>query len=156
MDFRSPGAVSLREVFDVGYAVHRMEEEGKRRKNWRHNYRGNEANAPLNEEDEESDFSGDEAPSKVPKDGSADDVADKLRRTNLDPSHGVVAGGMANYAAQTAAARAPGAQKAPPTSSKTGASSAKRRSGRAFELSLDNATLLGRRKRGGDETPVAG
>lgn len=30
-DFRSPGAVNLREVFDVGYAVHRQEEEGKRR-----------------------------------------------------------------------------------------------------------------------------
>ncbi|EJT69155.1 hypothetical protein GGTG_13264 [Gaeumannomyces tritici R3-111a-1] len=29
-DFRSPGAVNLREVFDVGYAVHRQE-EGKRR-----------------------------------------------------------------------------------------------------------------------------
>jgi serine/threonine protein kinase len=33
MDFRSPGAVNLREVFDVGYAVHRQEEEAKRRKN---------------------------------------------------------------------------------------------------------------------------
>lgn len=31
-DFRSPGAVNLREVFDVGYAVHRQEEEAKRRK----------------------------------------------------------------------------------------------------------------------------
>lgn len=30
-DFRSPGAVNLREVFDVSYAVHRQEEEGKRR-----------------------------------------------------------------------------------------------------------------------------
>jgi serine/threonine-protein kinase RCK2 len=32
-DFRSPGAVNLREVFDVGYAVHRQEEEDKRRRN---------------------------------------------------------------------------------------------------------------------------
>ncbi|KAL2021588.1 hypothetical protein VTK56DRAFT_6941 [Thermocarpiscus australiensis] len=31
-DFRSPAAINLREVFDVGYAVHRQEEEGKRRK----------------------------------------------------------------------------------------------------------------------------
>ncbi|KAK3989978.1 kinase-like domain-containing protein [Cladorrhinum sp. PSN332] len=31
-DFRSPAAVNLREVFDVGYAVHRQEEEGRRRK----------------------------------------------------------------------------------------------------------------------------
>ncbi len=29
-DFRSPGVVNLREVFDVGYAVHRQEEEDKR------------------------------------------------------------------------------------------------------------------------------
>ncbi|KAI5281588.1 hypothetical protein KEM54_003152, partial [Ascosphaera aggregata] len=32
MDFRSPGAINLREVFDVGYAVHRQEEEDKMRK----------------------------------------------------------------------------------------------------------------------------
>ncbi|KAI5296281.1 hypothetical protein KEM52_004579 [Ascosphaera acerosa] len=32
MDFRSPGAINLREVFDVGYAVHRQEEEDKIRK----------------------------------------------------------------------------------------------------------------------------
>ena len=31
-DFRSPAAVNLREVFDVGYAVHRQEEEDKIRK----------------------------------------------------------------------------------------------------------------------------
>lgn len=31
-DFRSRGAVNLREVFDVGCAVHRQDEEGKRRK----------------------------------------------------------------------------------------------------------------------------
>ncbi|KAJ8111742.1 hypothetical protein ONZ43_g5551 [Nemania bipapillata] len=32
LDFRSPGAVNLREIFDVGYSVHRQEEEAKRRK----------------------------------------------------------------------------------------------------------------------------
>jgi serine/threonine protein kinase len=31
-DYRSPAAINLREVFDVGYAVHRQEEEGKRRR----------------------------------------------------------------------------------------------------------------------------
>src|SRR5271156_5603751 len=39
-DFRSPGAINLREVFDVGYAVHRQEEEAKRRKNFKQGYRG--------------------------------------------------------------------------------------------------------------------
>jgi len=153
MDFRSPGVVSLREVFDVGYAVHLMEEEATRRKNWKQGYRGNNT-ATLNEEDEEnSDDSSDEAPAKVPKDGMADDVADKLRRTNLDPSTGVVPGGAANYAAARAPTGAP-PKKGAPAQSKAG--TGKRRSGRGFELSLDNATLLGRRKRGNGGTPVAG
>lgn len=56
MDFRSPGAVNLREVFDVGYAVHRQEEEIKRRKNFPQGYRGAangiDALNPLDEEDE--------------------------------------------------------------------------------------------------------
>jgi hypothetical protein len=54
-DFRSPGAVNLREVFDVGYAVHRQEEEAKRRKQI-----GAKGEMParlggLNEESEEED-----------------------------------------------------------------------------------------------------
>lgn len=32
MDFRSPGAFNLREIFDIGYAIHRQDEEGKRRR----------------------------------------------------------------------------------------------------------------------------
>jgi hypothetical protein len=48
MDFRSPGAVNLREVFDVGYAVHRQEEEAKRRKNLKG--RGLEPIGDVNEE----------------------------------------------------------------------------------------------------------
>ncbi|RMD42606.1 hypothetical protein DV735_g2555, partial [Chaetothyriales sp. CBS 134920] len=51
MDFRSPGAVNLREVFDVGYAVHRQEEEAKRRKNFKQGYRG--AGATREDDDEE-------------------------------------------------------------------------------------------------------
>ena len=50
MDFRSPGAVNLREVFDVSYAVHRQEEEQKRRKNFKQGYRGQ-----LNALDEDED-----------------------------------------------------------------------------------------------------
>jgi len=58
MDFRSPGAVALREVFDVGYAVHRMEEENKRRKNWKHGGRGGELNGLDEEEEDEEGDSG--------------------------------------------------------------------------------------------------
>lgn len=158
MDFRSPGAVSLREVFDVGYAVHRMEEENKRRKNFKHGYQDN----ALNEEDEES-MSGDSdnevAASKVPKDGPTDDVADTLRRTNLNP-----APAPSNiYSNQVANARAP-----PPSSAATKKANAhamraginaasKKRTGPGFELVLDNATLIGRRKRGDHSPPpIAG
>jgi len=165
MDFRSPGAVSLREVFDVGYAVHRLEEENKRRKNWKQGYRGSNT-APLNEEDEEDEYedSDDEVPVKIPKDSESDNVSaveQKLRRTNLNASGQLPAAGTAvpvgasAYSTHVASARAPPAaqKKFSPGSTKTGGH--KKRVGHGFELSLDNATLLGRRKRGGEET-VAG
>ncbi|KIH91937.1 hypothetical protein SPBR_01676 [Sporothrix brasiliensis 5110] len=53
-DFRSPGAVNLREVFDVGYAVHRQEEEDKRRKNIGARTPGVARMVELTEADEES------------------------------------------------------------------------------------------------------
>lgn len=173
MDFRSPGAVNLREVFDVGYAVHRQEEEGKRRKNFRQGYRG--ANAaggfradlnPLNEdyddeEDEEEDEiiyydqdnnAGAPLPSKVPRASQRPaDVAgmeDKLRSTRLgsQPSAGAQARQIAagrhqhhhqprGYGQHSAAVAAAARE------------NAARSSRQPFELSLDNATLLGRRIR---------
>ena len=60
MDFRSPGAVNLREVFDVGYAVHRQEEEAKRRKNFKQGYRGGAAPGQLNSLNEDDDFDDDD------------------------------------------------------------------------------------------------
>jgi len=160
MDFRSPGAVSLREVFDVGYAVHRMEEEGKRRKNWKQGYRDSNAMA-LNEEDENQQDLEEDVPVKVPKDGQSDDVSgveQKFRKTNLNPTAAgaQVPGGSNAYASQVATAR--GAPTIPKKSPVPKAGGVKRRAGgvAGFELSLDNATLLGRRKRGGDETPVEG
>ncbi len=94
-DFRSPGVVSLREVFDVSYAVHRMEEEGRRK-----------AKAPLNALNEDDE---DEPMARVEKDlrkASITEGSDKKRRVE---NHG------------------------------------QRR--RAFELNMDNSTLLGRRKK---------
>ncbi|RPA89750.1 Pkinase-domain-containing protein [Choiromyces venosus 120613-1] len=152
MDFRSPGAVSLREVFDVGYAVHRMEEEGKRRKNWKQGYRGGPQ--PLNEEDEfdsEDDDVGE--PVKIPKENDADDVASMeqtLRQTNLNAGStyaGSVAAargaGVSGLAKQQQAGGNGGAKQ--PAASSSGRT--RKRQGGPFELSLDNATLLGRRKR---------
>jgi len=142
-DFRSPGAVNLREVFDVGYAVHRQEEEGKRRKNFKQGYRGanmmNGLNAEddfLEEEEEYADQSG--IPAKVPKAGDADvhQVERSLRNTNLNAA---------------AAARAPPAQKGYGQHSPAVTAAAKKAVPRkgAFELNLDGATLLGRRHQKG-------
>ncbi|KAJ4991185.1 CAMK/CAMK1 protein kinase [Stagonosporopsis vannaccii] len=156
-DFRSPGAVNLREVFDVGYAVHRQEEEGKRRKNFKQGYRGanaiNSLNA-LDENEDDDEFNNDSVPydpsvqhppAKLPKSQGADvsTMEQKMRNTSL-----------------SAAAQAR-QQQAPPQSrqqergygqhSPAVAAAAKRqvKNKGAFELSLDNATLLGRRGKKG-------
>ncbi|KAF2236432.1 Pkinase-domain-containing protein [Viridothelium virens] len=173
MDFRSPGAVNLREVFDVSYAVHRQEEEGKRRKNFKHGYRGSalppgfntlDEDTLMDEEDEDEaaavsapyDERSANPPAKLPKSGQGaagteasgvGAVEQKMRNTTL------------SAAAQARQANAParGAGQAQQQQQQEGrgygqhspavAAAAKRqvRNKGAFELSLDNATLLGRR-----------
>lgn len=148
MDFRSPGAINLREIFDVGYAVHRQEEEGKRRKNFRQGYRGT-ALHPLNEDydddDEVSHAYGMDAgnlPSKIPKSSQqAGDVAGmeaKLRSTNLGTQNGSTRQPRSQQRGygQHSAAVASAARE-----------SIARHSRQPFELSLDHATLLERRGR---------
>ncbi|CAG8975290.1 hypothetical protein HYALB_00008074, partial [Hymenoscyphus albidus] len=136
MDFRSPGAVNLREVFDVGYAVHRQEEEAKRRKNFKQGYRGAAAMNGLNpiddddfDEEEENEVD-DAIPSKLPKAKDADvhQVAQSLKNTNLNSAKPAQKGYGQHSAAVAAAAK----------------QQVRNRKG-AFELNLDGATLLGRR-----------
>lgn len=152
MDFRSPGAVNLREVFDVSYAVHRQEEEGKRRKNFKQGYRGAQGLNSLNALDEEYDDDEDEysnlsapyvnsahPPAKVPKSNAPDvtGVEQKMRNTTL-----------------SAAAQARQAPRQQPVEKGYGqhsaavASAARRqvKNKGVFELSLDNSTLLGKRR----------
>ncbi|KAI9047764.1 hypothetical protein LZ554_008474 [Drepanopeziza brunnea f. sp. 'monogermtubi'] len=147
MDFRSPGQVNLREVFDVSYAVHRQEEEGKRRKNFKPGYRNAVAMNGLNpidddefdEEEEDEENANNGIPSKVPKarDTDVHQVEQSLRNTNLNAA---------------AAARVPPAQKGYGQHSAAVTAAAKQqvrqRKGN-FELSLDNSTLLGRRAKKG-------
>lgn len=159
-DFRSPGAVNLREVFDVGYAVHRQEEEAKRRKNFKQGYRGAGVPGslnPLNEDDDDDDYEdGDyeeEVPAKVPKSKAPSDVMGmeaKMRSTNL--------GSQPSAAAQARAAAAPQRSRQQEERgygqhSAAVAAAAKKsvgqRNKQPFELSLDNSTLLGRRNKGG-------
>ncbi|KAI9692509.1 MAG: MAPK-activated protein kinase Srk1 [Bathelium mastoideum] len=165
MDFRSPGAVNLREVFDVSYAVHRQEEEGKRRKNFKQGYRG-AAGMPstlaenVDDEEEEDDDEDDGVMSRsVPYDDRAAHPPAKLPKSQANAAAaevGQMERQMRNTslsaAAQARAANAPRQAQAqegrgygqhPPAV----AAAAKRqvRNKGAFELSLDNATLLGRR-----------
>ncbi|KAH8693815.1 calcium/calmodulin-dependent protein kinase [Talaromyces proteolyticus] len=158
MDFRSPGAVNLREVFDVGYAVHRQEEEGKRRKNFRQGYRG--ANAvtglnPLNEDYDDDDEviaqepAPENPPAKIPRSSQqANDVAameSKMRSTNLGTTPSSAA-----QARQVATNRQSRQQQGYGQHSATVAAAARQNAARTarqpFELNLANATLLERRR----------
>ncbi|KAL8782916.1 MAG: hypothetical protein Q9195_009535 [Heterodermia aff. obscurata] len=170
VDFRSPGAVNLREVFDVSYAVHRQEEEGKRRKNFKQGYRGaagmNGLNPLTEDDDDDYDDMEDDVlrtnhptqapPSKLskPQGGAADlgSVEQKMRTTNL---------GNPSAAAQARAAAAPRTSAAQQErgygqhSAQVAAAAKqqvkKQQQRGAFELSLDNSTLLGRRNKGGQD-----
>ncbi|KAJ9311639.1 hypothetical protein DTO271D3_8103 [Paecilomyces variotii] len=164
LDFRSPGALNLREVFDVGYAVHRQEEEGKRRKNFRQGYRGanpttgfssqlNPLNEDYDDDDDEAVYyteDGDYPPAKIPKSSQqAGDVAameTKLRMTNLGASSAAqarqaAAGGRTQQARQQPA----GYGQHSAAVAQAARQSVARNSRQPFELSLDNATLLERR-----------
>jgi serine/threonine protein kinase len=151
-DFRSPGAVNLREVFDVGYAVHRQEEEGKRRKNFKQGYRGanaiNSLNA-LDENEDDDEYTAESVPydptqqnppAKLPKSQGSDVSAmeQKMRSTTLS------AAAQARQQAGGGAKERGYGQHSPAV-----AAAAKKqvKNKGAFELSLDNATLLGRRHR---------
>jgi serine/threonine protein kinase len=165
-DFRSPGAINLREVFDVGYAVHRQEEEAKRRKNFKQGYRGAGLPGGLNPLTEDDDYDDEEDPeevsSKVPKAQQPTDVSSmetKMRQTNL--------GSQPSAAAQARSAAAPARSQHHGQQQEKGygqhsaavAAAAKqsvgRRNKQPFELSLDNSTLLGRRNKVGPAPGVA-
>lgn len=163
MDFRSPGAINLREVFDVGYAVHRQEEEGKRRKAGRGYRQSNPTSAfqsalnPLNEDydDEEGipyQTVNDDGhpPAKIQKHaGDVAAVEAKMRQTNL---------GATSHAAQARQSNQPRQQQGYGQHNAHVAAAAKQnivRNARApFELSLDNATLLEKRGRRQQEQPA--
>ena len=145
---RSPGIGALKEAFDVTYAVHRMEEEGARRRAY--NGPGGAGTRGflqgLNEEDEESD--------------EAAQVEDARRK------HGEAVARQIEEHRGRAAANAKAGVKEQPVTHYVGRGGANRREaeavlydGRAgqrdrgkgqnkggnFDLDLGNATLLGRR-----------
>lgn len=118
-DFRSPGLVALREVFDVTYAVHRQEEEGARKKNIKHaNYRLADLNSM--DEDDEDQYNAEVGTDKRKSGNSVEGVTGSLQNTSI---------GEKKRRVDNPNNRAPqvGGRK------------------KGFELNMDNATLLGRR-----------
>lgn len=152
-DFRSPAAVNLREVFDVSYAVHRQEEEAKRRAQV--GARAGGAGRPLgglNEEEEEEE----EEESDDHMDVDKEDVNNKtqaleqrMQRANIQDDTTHTRGrereraGEKGYGQHSAAVAAAARQQVRERQRQKG----------AFELNLDNATLLGKR---GKKVPVMG
>jgi len=150
--------VNLREVFDVGYAVHRQEEEAKRRKNFKQGYRGAGVPGslnPLNEDDddyEEGDYEED-VPAKVPKSQAPSDVSSmeaKMKSTNLGTVPSAAANARAAAVPQSRQQQERGYGQHSPAVAAAAKQSVGRRNKQPFELTLDNSTLLGRRNKGGN------
>jgi serine/threonine-protein kinase RCK2 len=110
-DGRSPGLASLKEAFDVTYAVHRMEEEGARRRAFKGRGGAGLAGflAGLNEDDEDGLDENDIVPPQ------------SQSQQKQPPPHDLYDG-------------------------RAGQRDIPRRHGKPFELSIDGATLLGRRQ----------
>lgn len=142
----SPGIASLKEAFDVTYAVHRMEEEGNRRRAY--NGPGGAGRAGFlqglnEEEDEEEDV-------EVTKRRYGAEVSKAIE----DKRRQVQSGDPKAASAQQPAAAYQGwggaDRKMAEAALYDGRAGPRDRGGRGrkggFELALDKATLLGRRK----------
>ncbi|KAI8719536.1 hypothetical protein NCS52_00734600 [Fusarium sp. LHS14.1] len=153
-DFRSPGAVNLREVFDVGYAVHRQEEEGKRRAQI--GAKGGPARfiGALNEEDEEDEdvmqIDGQEPNAAAKPNAATQALEQSMRKTNIrdQEQHHETRGRERErtergYGQHSAAVAAAARQQVRDRNRQRG----------AFELNLENATLLGKRNK---KVPIMG
>ena len=137
MDFRSPGAVNLREVFDVGYAVHRQEEEAKRRKGVKAGYKP--GLGAVEDEESEDNLSGQPAPKRH---ADMHSVEQGMRNTNL--GHGTQPSAAAQARQPPVAKEAKGYGQHSAAVAAAARQQVRQRKGE-FELNLDGATLLGRR-----------
>ncbi|EWG36311.1 CAMK/CAMK1/CAMK1-RCK protein kinase [Fusarium verticillioides 7600] len=151
-DFRSPGAVNLREVFDVGYAVHRQEEEGKRRAQI--GPKGTPARflGGLNEEDEDDDvmqIDGQDNTGAKPN-AATQALEQSMRKANIrDQEQQQQSRGRERERAE----RGYGQHSATVAAAARQQVRERNRQRGAFELNLDNATLLGKRNK---KVPVMG
>ena len=161
-DLRSPGLATLKEAFDITYAVHRMEEEGARRRAQKGGAnRGFLQN--LNEEGEEDE---DQTVLEDTLRRYGEDVARELKdrrsrgvgqQTQPNQAQNAPLPQVAGSGARVAAQRAVGIPRQPAPNhgnfdGRAGQRDRGRRTGAVpFNLDMGNATLLGRRhKRGLD------
>ncbi|KAF7352934.1 Protein kinase domain-containing protein [Mycena venus] len=125
---RSPGIAVLKEAFDITYAVHRMEEEGARRRK----YKGRGGAGArgflhgLNEDDEDED----------------EEIEAEREQTK--------SAGAQAYTGPAGSGRAGPRDRGRNTGTPRSAGT------KGFELDMDGATLLGRRHRGGNKAGGAG
>ncbi|KAI1324799.1 CAMK/CAMK1 protein kinase [Xylariaceae sp. FL0255] len=140
MDFRSPGAVNLREIFDVGYSVHRQEEEAKRRKQVGSKAAGTSSRlTELNEESSEEDSVKDE---NYAHKNDASQLEQSMRQTNLGKDQDR---GRERARNNDREARGYGQHSAAVAQAARQQVRDRQKQKGAFELNLDGATLLGRR-----------
>lgn len=151
-DFRSPAAVNLREVFDVSYAVHRQGEEEMRRA--RMGAQAGGAGRPLgglNEEDEEEEEEDDADNMDIDKDTNSKTQAleQRMQRANIQDHDNTQTRGRERERATNE--KGYGQHSAAVTAAARQQVRERQRQKGAFELNLDNATLLGKR---GKKIPV--
>lgn len=156
---RSPGIGALKEAFDVTYAVHRMEEEGARRRAY--NGPGGAGTRGflqgLNEEDEESD---DQAAIEEARRKHGEAVARQIEehrgRAAANAAAGVKEEPVTHYVGRGGANRREA--EAVLYDGRAGQRDRGKGSGgnkSAFELDMNNATLLGRRVKKTGASPLS-
>ncbi|KAL2184000.1 Pkinase-domain-containing protein [Thermothelomyces heterothallicus CBS 203.75] len=161
-DFRSPAAINLREVFDVGYAVHRQEEEGKRRKQVGAKAGGVSRLGGVDEtldEDEEMEEDQDAADQQAdkPHNGVTQQLEQSMRDTQIrdqeqqqqqqqeEQQRGRDRERRAHPPPAAAEQRGYGQHSAAVAAAARQQVRERNRQRGVFELNLDGATLLGRR-----------
>lgn len=132
-DFRSPAAINLREVFDVSYAVHRQEEEGKLRKQVGAKAAGVPPSrlSELSEEADEEDAGIEQGMRKT----NIRDGQEQQRGRERERHERQEKPEPKGYGQHSAAVAAVARQQVRERNKAKG----------AFELNIDNASILGRR-----------
>jgi serine/threonine protein kinase len=150
-DFRSPGVVNLREVFDVGYAVHRQEEEGKRRQQIGAKGGNGRPLGGLDEESEDDEGAGDSMNVDKKPAAATQDIESGMKRTHL--RDGEQQNGTRGRERDRANEKGYGQHSATVAAAARQQVRDRNRQHGPFELSLENATLLGKR---GKKMPAMG